>query len=159
MLATLSWLKTLVSRHEAVTSGGGRIEAVFFSPKVQYIREIYRRRLRESKKNPVETYRQLATRILDLTNQWTKEYTTGEQLQQLIADEQIQNTLPADIQVWIQERKSKTTAEAGRRAEDYWQARDSVKSGKRLETSGWRMGSVQRKCFECRQPGYIAKGV
>ena len=27
MLATLSWLKTLVSRHEAVTCGGDRVEA------------------------------------------------------------------------------------------------------------------------------------
>ena len=37
MLATLSWLKTLVSRHEAVTSGGGRVEAVFFSPMISNV--------------------------------------------------------------------------------------------------------------------------
>ena len=85
MLATLSWLKTLVSRHEAVTSGGGRVEAVFFSP------------------------------------------------------EQFLNTLQADILVWIQERKPTITAEAGRLAEDHWQARTLWREWKE---SGWRMGGV-----------------
>ena len=109
--------------------------------------ETYHWQLLESKKNPEETYSQVATRILDFTNQRTKEYTTVEELRELNAVEQYLNILPADIQVWI------------RLAVDNWQVRNSVKSGRKLETSGWRMSGMQWKCFECGQLGHIAKDV
>ena len=32
-----------------------------------------------------------------------------------------------------------------------------MKSGRKLETSGWRMGCVQRMCFKYGQLGHIAK--
>jgi len=46
-----------------------------------------------------------------------------EELRELIASEQLYNTLPRDIQIWVRERKPRTRGEAGCLADDYLQAR------------------------------------
>lgn len=98
--------------------------------------ETYRRRLREAAKKPDETYRQLATRILDLTNQWTKDCKTMEELRELIATEQVLRALPEGLRVWVHERKPKTAAEARQLSEDYLQARKPLQGSKRIEALG-----------------------
>ena len=37
--------------------------------------------------------------------------------------EQLVSTLPKNVRIWVKERKSKTSAEAGQLADDYAQAR------------------------------------
>ena len=100
--------------------------------------ETYRRRFREATKKPDETYRQLATRIRDLTKQWTRDCKTVEELQELIATEQVLRALPEGIRVWVHERKPKTAAEAGQLAEDDIQARRPLQGSKRMEAGGQR---------------------
>ena len=108
-----------------------------------------------STKKPDETYRQLATRISDLTNQWTRDCKT---MVELIATEQVLRALPEGIQVWVHERKPKTAAEAGQLAEDYIQATRPLQGNKRMEPVGQRTDweSVWR-CFDCKQVGHLAR--
>ena len=120
--------------------------------------ETYRRRLREATKKPDETYRQLATRISDLTNQWTRDCKTMVELRELIATEQVLRALPEGIRVWVHERKPKTAAEAGQLAEDYLQARRPLQGNKRMEPVGQRTdGESVRRCFDCKQVGHLAR--
>ena len=120
--------------------------------------ETYRRRLRGSSKNQGETYRQLATRIFDMTKKWTKECGSVADVQQLIAVEQYLRALPEGIRVWVGERKPKTAAEAGQLAEDYLQARGPVSEEKRKQPgAGDALPSLVKKCFSCGQSGHIAK--
>ena len=60
--------------------------------------------------------------MLDLAKKWTRECTSAEELRELVVTEQLLNTLPRDIQIWVRERKPKTSSEAGRLADDYLQA-------------------------------------
>ena len=83
--------------------------------------ETYQHRLLEATKKPDETYQQLATRISDLTNQWTRDCKTVVELKELIATEQVLRALPEGIWVWVHERKPNTAAEVGQLAEDYLQ--------------------------------------
>jgi len=46
-----------------------------------------------------------------------------DEMNELVATEQILNTLSQDIQIWVQERKPTTSCEAGLLADDYLQAR------------------------------------
>ena len=120
--------------------------------------ETYRRRLREAVKKPEETYRQMAARVLDLVNYWTKDCATLEELRELVATEQVLRSLPENIRVWVHERKPTTAAEAGQLAEDYLLARRSFQGTKPRDAervSG--SGSQPAKCFECKQVGHVAR--
>ena len=66
--------------------------------------------------------------------------------------EQLLNMLPEDVRVWVQERKPKTSAEAGELAEDYMQARgNSTKAGKPT-----RRDKPPGKCPRCGSHGHWA---
>ena len=120
--------------------------------------ETYRRRFREATKGPEETYRQLATRILDSAKQWTRDCTSVGELRELIATEQVLRALPESIRVWVHERKPKTAAEAGQLAEDYLQARRPIQGSKRQGASGQQPETEpEKRCYECRQAGHLAK--
>ena len=61
-----------------------------------------------------ETYQELASRTLDLARKWTKECAKREELLEHVASEQnVKNTLPEDVRIWVREQKPKTTAVAG----------------------------------------------
>ena len=94
----------------------------------------YRQRLRASAKKGEETYRELATRTMELTQKWTKECKTKQDVLEMIATEQLLNTVSEEVRVWVRERKPKTTAEAGQLAEDYVQAR---KGGDQNNAKPW----------------------
>ena len=114
--------------------------------------ETYRRRLQEATKKPDETFRQLATRILDLTNQWTRDCKMLAELRELIATEQVLRALPEGVRVWVHEQKPKTAAKAGQLAEDYLQARRPLQGSKRVESSSQHTdGEAVRRCFDCKQ--------
>ena len=84
--------------------------------------ETYRQRFRATKKAEGESYRELVARLQDLEQKWTSVCTTVEELRSLIVQEQLLNTLPTELRVWVAERKPKTAAEAGGLADDYIQA-------------------------------------
>ena len=85
--------------------------------------ETYRQRFRTAKLGDGETPRELATRLSDLALWWTKDCHTAAEVRELVVKEQLLNTLPEDVRVWVSERKPTTSAEAGQLAEDYLQAR------------------------------------
>ena len=85
--------------------------------------ETYRQRLRAASRKDVETHRELATRLADTVDKWTRECSSVQELRDLIVKEQLLNSLPSDIRVWVSERKPKTSREAGQLADDYLQAR------------------------------------
>lgn len=126
--------------------------------------ETYRQRVRGVRKQPNETYPELATRVLDLTNKWTRECTTVQELREVIAMEQFLNTLPENLRIWVRERKPATASEAGQLAEDYLQARGAPQSARRIDAPGpkgetdSRSGLPEnRRCHECGQTGHLAK--
>ena len=67
--------------------------------------------------------------------------------------EQLINTLPKDIKVWVQEHKPKSSEEAAQLADDYIQARQidpsTVPEGKKKSPS-------QMVCHKCEQKGHKA---
>ena len=120
--------------------------------------EAYRQRLRASAKKGEETYRELATRTMELTQKWTKECKTKQDVLEMIATEQLLNTVSEEVRVWVRERKPKTTAEAGQLAEDYVQAR---KGGTRTTPNrGANRGQEpidRRRCHTCHVVGHLAR--
>jgi len=66
---------------------------------------------------------ELAIRLQDLLRKWMVECDTVEAVMEKVAIEQLLNTMPADLRIWVDERKPKTASGAGRLADDYLQAR------------------------------------
>jgi len=78
--------------------------------------------------------------------------------------EQLLNTMPGDLRIWVGERKPKTAGEAGRLADDYVQARrresgllpKNGQEAKRREKPA--MVAVEsRKCHACGQGGHLVR--
>ena len=57
-----------------------------------------------------------------------KKYTTLDEVFELLVIEQLVNVMPADLKIWINERKPTTALEAGGLADQYMQARGGVRS-------------------------------
>ena len=80
--------------------------------------ETYRQRFwLAAKKMPEETNRELATRLQDLFRKWTKGCDTMEKLAERMIMEQLLNTMPSSVRIWVSERKPKTSQEAGQLAD------------------------------------------
>ena len=72
----------------------------------------------------------------------------------MLVMEQLINMMPSDLRVWIRERRPKSTLEAGELADQYMQARGSV----RLEGGKQdKWPTERRRCHECKEMGHIAK--
>ena len=106
--------------------------------------------------------RELATRLHDLATKWIHKCTTMEELQQLMTAEQVLDVLPRDIQVWVRERKPRTSEETGQLAEDYLQARKANIDRPPMqprEHDG--AGSIQQprvagtRCYRCGEAGHL----
>ena len=91
-------------------------------------KETYRQRLRSIQPKEEETNRELAVRVLGLTQKWSKGCKTPEDFVELIATEQLLEALPTEVRIWVRERKPKTATEAGQLADDYVQARSLCRS-------------------------------
>ena len=85
--------------------------------------ETYRVRFRAVARKPEEGYAEMATRVMDLLRRWTRECTSMEEVMEVVAVEQMLNSLPAEVRVWVRERKPRTVAEVGKLADDFAQAR------------------------------------
>ena len=113
-------------------------------------KESYRQRFQSMKKESGESNRELATRLTDLARKWLKQCNTLDKLKDAIVLEQLVNTLPMDVQVWVRERKPKTSEEAGQLADDYLQAR------KQTNDQPWSAKKSIR-CYRCKKLGHTAK--
>ena len=74
--------------------------------------------------------------------------------------EQLLDSVPVELRIWVRERKPRTVAEAGRLADDYAEAKGPLE-GQRLQetaTAPSRMVSRgPRQCYACGDPGHIAR--
>eukprot|EP00731_Ephydatia_muelleri_P007395 Em0003g1643a len=107
--------------------------------------ETYRLRFRSVMKSLDESHREVAVRVKDLAKKWLKQQATAEAVVEVVAQEQLLNTLPSNVRVWVRERKPTTCLEAGQLADDYAQARrqagleskrEDVKNGEGGKQSG-----------------------
>ena len=117
--------------------------------------ESYRQRLRSIKKAEDESHVELVTRTKDLVSKWSRDCTTTEDLRDLIAKEQLINTLPEEVRISVKERKPRTSLEAGQFADDYvlarWQEEPSKQSIRREDRP------KPLRCFTCKKLGHMAK--
>ena len=113
--------------------------------------ETHRQRLRTVAQNADKCYRELVTRVMELTHMWTKEATTAQEVREFVAIEQLVNSMPEDVRWRVQEQRPKTCAEAGELADAYEQARKEDGS-QRWEKRPVSVAPV--KCFSCGQMGH-----
>ena len=122
--------------------------------------ETYRQRFRSAARKDGETYRELATRIEDLLDKWTKSCDTVKKLREKVALEQFLNTLPVEIRIWIREQSPESCAAAGELADTFVQARKS-QSGDPSKGAQGKKSTPQehepRRCNNCGLVGHIAR--
>ena len=107
--------------------------------------ETYRRRLRSVVWKTNESPMEMLTRIIDLTGKWLKSSDTREKVLDTIIQEQFIDVLPKEARVWVKERKPTSSADAGKLAEDFRQARKET----------W--DRVGKRCHLCKKIGHLAK--
>ena len=102
-----------------------------------------------------ESYRELATRVRELTHKWLAEYKTIGEVVEAVATEQLLEVLSEDVRVYVREHKPKTCMGAVELAEDYQQAqrkKGKVETGSRKDK---RSANAQpMRCFFCGQMGH-----
>ena len=121
--------------------------------------ETYRQRFRSGQKKAGEAYGELAVRLHDLASKWLAGCGTVEEVLERLVVEQLANTMPTEIRVWVAERKPRTGAEAGRLVDDYLQARRHVRQGiqgtaKERSTGG---AGEPRKCHRCGSEDHLKR--
>ena len=89
-------------------------EAVFHHYDIK--EEIYRQRFTSMQKGPGETYREQASKLQDVAKR-------VDELLDTIVKEQLVDTLPQALKVWVNEREPSSSKEAGELADSYLQAR------------------------------------
>eukprot|EP00731_Ephydatia_muelleri_P003135 Em0001g3135a len=102
-------------------------EAVFHRYDIK--EETYRQRFRSMRKGPGETYREQASKLNDMAKKWLKGCTTVDELLDVIVKEQLVDTLPQALKVWVSEREPSSSKEAGELADSYLQARGLERGG------------------------------
>ena len=117
--------------------------------------ETYRVRFRAVARKPEEGYAEMATRVMDLLRKWTRECTSMEEVMEVVAVEQMLNSLPAEVRVWVRERKPRTVAEVGKLADDFAQARGQTKEGRSDE--GRPVEEQKKECYRCGLVGHLAR--
>ena len=119
--------------------------------------ETYRRRFRTATKQPGETHRELATRIRDLVCTWTRDCKTVDEIREVVAVEQLLDSLPHDVSIWVRERKPDKVYSAGQLAEDYLQARGLRDQTEHTSGMDSLASRPTRRQNESEQPGHLAK--
>ena len=116
--------------------------------------ETYRQRFRSTRRKEGEAYMELAIRLQDLLNKWTADCRTVEEVKEKFVVEQLLNTMPSDLRIWVSERKPTSGNDAGKWADDYIQARQREGDGK--GSGGSHPRGDTRKCSSCGQVGHLA---
>ena len=103
----------------------------------------------------------MAVRLNDVFRRWTKSCATVEQLADLMVREQLLNTLPVNVKIWVEERKAEDCgggSTVGRRLVDYLRARkQATQPIKQIEGKTPMEPRNTRRCYTCKQPGHFAK--
>lgn len=85
--------------------------------------ETYRQRFRSTKKSREESYKEMYVRMKDLFKKWTKpDEKTVEEFTEVFIMEQLVDTRPPGVQIWVREHRPKTGVEAAELADDYFDA-------------------------------------
>ena len=121
--------------------------------------ETYRQCFRGAKRKDRETHRELATRLADSVEKWTKECGTVQEVRDLIVKEQLLNALPTDLRIFVSERKPSTSREAGQLADDHIQAwrRLPEPSGGEATRSEENHTPELLRCQACHQVGHMTR--
>ena len=70
--------------------------------------EAYRHCFRSAMKGRDKTYHELSIHLVDLHNKWMRNCSSVEEPSKVICLEQFYETLPADLQTWVQDKKPTT---------------------------------------------------
>ncbi|XP_064389549.1 uncharacterized protein LOC135337548 [Halichondria panicea] len=143
--------------------------------------ETHRRRFREDRKKPEESYREWLWRITNHFDKWCKDSTMP--MKELVVMEQALWGMPEGLTVWLRERQPKSLEELAKLAEDYTLARKgkdqpfgtrkplSSPGTPAVETQGTRAphkrngfrteprtkvkAAGEKQCFHCHQWGHL----
>ena len=66
---------------------------------------------------------ELAVRLTDLLQKWTKGCKTVEEVRDMMVKEQLLDALPWELKIWLAERKPNTSKDAAELANTYLRAR------------------------------------
>ena len=66
--------------------------------------ETYRQRFRSDKRKDSESFMELVIRLQDLFQKWTAGCKTVEEVSEKMVIEQLLNTMPSDLRIWIKEK-------------------------------------------------------
>ena len=101
----------------------------------------------------------LAARLRNLAGNWMADVHMVEEVLEKLVVEQLVNTMPAELRIWVAERKPKTGLEAGRLADDYLQACRNVRQGTRdmKKERGTSDTSEPRRCHHCGSADYFKR--
>ena len=125
--------------------------------------ESYRQRFRSCKRSAGESSRELVARLDDLAMKWFKSCETMEEVIDRVILEQFLGMMQEDVRVFVKERQPKTSKEAGKIADDYFQARKEnlhghgdkgVNRGKSGDKSGEKS---KIKCSRCGKLGHCER--
>ena len=86
-------------------------------------------------------------------------HTVEEVLEKLVV-EQLVNTMPVELRIWVVERKPNTGLEAGRPTDDYFQARRNVRQGTRdmkKKERGTGDTSEPHRCNRCGSADHLKR--
>ena len=98
-----------------------------------------------------------AIKTLDVLCKWTRHCEDMGEVLELLAEEQVLNSLPSGVRIWVSERKPKSVTEARQLADDYVQARRSKEGSRTKEPSSLRTtGHSERQCFMCGKSGHAS---
>ena len=89
--------------------------------------ETYSQRFRSTKKSREESYKEIYVRLKDLFKKWTKpDGKTVEEIMEVIIMEQLVDTMPPGVQIWVREHRPQTGVEAAELSDDYFDARKGM---------------------------------
>ena len=110
--------------------------------------ETYRQRFRALTKKHDEAVSEMVVHLHDLLQKWTKSCTSVEDIRDLMVQEQLLDSLPVEVKIWVREHKPKTSTEAAELADNYLRARRQEKN-----TRGGEDPSKERKPWHRQREG------
>ena len=93
--------------------------------------------------------------MTDLFHKWTADCDTVAAISEKLLIEQLLDTMPTELRIWLSEKKPATMREAGKLADDYVLARqrDHKEPGAKQSSSP----NQSRQCFVCGKHGHWAR--